>query len=176
MDDMKRKANGIVDEVIGVAKRALGELTARPDFVLEGEKQQAEGRAQVAAAKHDETIVIGWLLDPERRDQLLALFPPRYENVVAHHVTLASGQPGDTPLPADCAGYVVGHVDDGEGVEALVVTVEGSTDRPDGSTYHVTWSLAPGRRAVDSNDAIAKLGWDPLVAPQPVQLTAARLR
>ncbi|EJL24500.1 CsbD family protein [Novosphingobium sp. AP12] len=176
MDDVKRKASGIAGEVIGIAKRALGELTARPDFVLEGEKQQAECRAQVAAAKQDEKIVIGWLLDPERRRQLLAVFPPRYENVVAHHVTLASGQTGDTPLPADRAGHVVGHVDDGESVEALVVAVEGATDRPDGSTYHVTWSLAPGRRAVESNDVIAKLGWDPLVAPQSLQLTAARLR
>lgn len=175
MDDMKRKASGIVDEVIGVAKRALGELTARPDFVLEGEKQQAQGRAEVAAA-HEQTITIGWLVEPGRREELLRLFPPRYETVVAHHVTLASQQPQGTPLPHDREAQVLGHVDDGEGVEALVVAVDGSTGRPDGGTYHITWSLAPGRRAVESNEAIARLGWDPLVAPQPLPLSAARLR
>jgi hypothetical protein len=36
-------------------------------------------------------------------------------------------------------------------VEALVVELNGSTKRPDGNTYHITWSLAEGRKPVESN-------------------------
>ena len=28
----------------------------------------------------------------------------------------------------------------------MVVELDGTTDRPDGSTYHITWSLGPGRK------------------------------
>jgi hypothetical protein len=51
----------------------------------------------------------------------------------------------------------------------------GTTDRPDGSTYHITWSLSPGRRAKESNDVIAKLGWEPLELPMPVKLDPAQI-
>ncbi len=40
------------------------------------------------------------------------------------------------------------------GVEAMVVAIDGTTDRPDGSTYHITWSLGDGRRARESNDVL----------------------
>lgn len=45
---------------------------------------------------------------------------------------------------------VVGYAVDNTGVEALVVSVDGQTKRPDGEHYHVTRSLAEGRRAVES--------------------------
>ena len=53
----------------------------------------------------------------------------------------------------------MGVADDGEGVQALVVEIGGTTRRPDGSTYHITWSLVGGREAVESNDAIRERGW-----------------
>jgi hypothetical protein len=76
--------------------------------------------------------------------------------------------------PSEQHGEIVGRIDDGEGVEALVVSLGGTTDRPDGSTYHITWSLSPGRRAKESNDVIAKLGWTPIELPMPVRLVPAR--
>ena len=103
--------------------------------------------------------VAGWLLHPQDRDRLLAAFPPAYRRVVAHHVTLRASVPRDFPLPSEGVGIVVGVADDGAGVQALVGEVGGTTRRPDGSTYHVTWSLGPGRRAVESNDAIRERGW-----------------
>ena len=51
----------------------------------------------------------------------------------------------------------------------MVVRIGGTTDRPDGSTYHVTWSLGPGRRAKESNEVIRDRGWIPF--PDPVRLT-----
>jgi hypothetical protein len=53
----------------------------------------------------------------------------------------------------------VGVADDGAGVQALVVEIGGTARRPDGSTYHITWSLRPGRRPVESNDVIREHGW-----------------
>ena len=76
-------------------------------------------------------------------------------------------------LPPPCVAAIVGRSDDGRGVEAMVVQIDGSTGRPDGSTYHITWSLQPGRKAVESNDVIAKSGWKPVEPPQPVTLHPA---
>ena len=120
------------------------------------------------------STVVGWKLDRGERAELLEQFEPAYGNVVADHVTLAANVAGDTPLPAETIAEIVGHIDDGRGVEALVVAIRGTTDRPDGSTYHVTWSLGPGRHARESNDVLAEGGWRPLAEPIPLTLSPAR--
>ena len=120
--------------------------------------------------------VTGWKLEASDRTQLLQHFPPRFPDLVADHVTLRTGTDARTPLPAETFGEVVGEIDDGAGVQALVVRIGGTTDRSDGSTYHITWSLdrARGRRPVESNDVIARLGWRPLAHPIPIRLHPAR--
>jgi hypothetical protein len=119
--------------------------------------------------------VTGWKLPQVERELLLRQFPPKYENVVADHVTLRVGATPDTPLPPRPeSSRVVGRADDGESLECLVVALDGSTDRPDGSTYHITWSLGPGRRARESNDVLRDKGWDYLDAPIAVELEPAR--
>ncbi len=65
---------------------------------------------------------------------------------------------------------MVGVADDGAGVQALVVEIGGTTRRPDGSTYHITWSLAPGRAAVESNGAIRERGWTAIPERHRVRL------
>ncbi len=114
---------------------------------------------------------IGWLVDQEQRVELLQQFPPRYEKTVADHVTLQSGT--DEALPEAAIGEIIGRADDGEGVEALVVSIDGSADRPGGGTYHITWSLAEGREAKESNDVIDTEGWADLDLPVPVTLHPA---
>jgi hypothetical protein len=117
------------------------------------------------------SVTTGWQLDRSEREALLQKFPPRYEQAVADHVTSKSK---DGRLPADVRAAIVGRTDDESGVEAMVVTIDGSVDRPDGSTYHVTWSLAPGRRARESNDVLKERGWRELDHPVPLTLTPAR--
>ena len=112
---------------------------------------------------------VGWALDPAQRPDLLRRFPPRYGEVVADHVTLKF-RPESPKLPTATAGEIVGEADDGDGVQALVVRIGGTTDRPDGSTYHLTWSLGPGRQAKESNDVIRERGWRALSEPVPVSL------
>ncbi len=114
---------------------------------------------------------IGWKLDRTEREALLRDHPPRYERIVADHVT----QKPDTPdPPPEAKVVIVGRTDDERGVEALVVTVDGTVDRPDGSTYHITWSLADGRRAVESNDVLKERGWRELDYPVPLSVFPAR--
>jgi hypothetical protein len=118
--------------------------------------------------------VIGWTLDAGERAALLRQHPPRYANVVAHHVTLATDAE-DRDLPPEVRAAIVGSGDDGSGVEAMVVTIDGDTARPDGSTFHITWSLGAGRRARDSNDVLKERGWDEFDHPIPITLTPARI-
>ena len=118
--------------------------------------------------------VIGWKLDPDQRRELLQQFPPRYRRVVADHVTLRSQADDDAPLPEETEGEIVGRGDDGKGVEAMVVSIAGTTDRPDGSTYHITWSLEHGREAKESNDVLAGRDWERFDLPMPVRLEPAR--
>ena len=117
--------------------------------------------------------VIGWLLAEDDREKLLQLFPPKFEKTLAHHVTLKSEAERD-PLPNDVKAEVVGRTDDERGVEAMVVAIDGTTGRPDGSTYHITWSLGDGRRARESNDVIRERGWQKLDQPIPVRLQPGR--
>jgi len=117
--------------------------------------------------------VIGWKLDRGEREALLVQFPPTYDQPIADHVTLDAKVNGK-PLPPAVDAAIVGRADDGQGVEAMVVAMDGSTDRPDGSTLHITWSLGHGRRAVESNAVIATRGWQKFDQPLPVTVTPAR--
>ncbi len=120
--------------------------------------------------------VIGWKLGQEVRVQLLERFAPHYADVIADHVTLRSKVGPKIPIPGEVEAKVVGRSDDGDSLEALVVAIDGSTDRPDGSTYHITWSLnrSKGRTPRQSNDVIRELGWQELAEPVPIHLVPAR--
>jgi hypothetical protein len=118
--------------------------------------------------------VIGWKLPRDERARLLQRFPPKYENVIADHVTLRSGVTPETPLPPHVDARIVGRRDDEKSLECLVAELDGTTDRPDGSTYHITWSLGPRRRAVESNDVLREQGWERISRPIPIELEPAR--
>jgi hypothetical protein len=118
--------------------------------------------------------VTGWKIPRDDRERLLQRFPPRYENVIADHLTLRTGATPETPLPHKPVARVVGRADDGRSLECLVVELDGTTDRPDGSTYHITWSLGPGRAARESNDLLRDRGWESVGAPIPIDLEPAR--
>lgn len=134
----------------------------------------APSAQQASAAAGEGDGVIGWKLDREQRKELLQQFPPAYPQVDADHVTLRTKAAPDAPLPDEDVGEIVGRVDDGAGVEAMVVAIGGTTGRPDGSLYHITWSLLPGREAQESNDVLASLRWTAFDLPMPVKLRPER--
>ena len=119
--------------------------------------------------------VIGWKLDRDQRSELLERFPPRYADVDADHVTLdAHSVRHDLPPEVDAS--IIGHADDGDSLEAMVVRVDGTTDRPDGSVFHITWSLdkSKGRKARESNDLLKNRGWHRIDVPIPIRIEPAR--
>lgn len=80
---------------------------------------------------------IGWRLDPQDRAKLLERFPAEWPDVVADHITFEAqvGQP--TAMPSVDRAEIVGGINDGEGLQAMVVAINGETERPDGGTYHI---------------------------------------
>lgn len=112
-----------------------------------------------------------YVLTDSARNALLEKFPPKYPKVIAHHVTVQFGVPQGTPAPAPAVVKVIGYADSGDGIEALVVSVNGSTERPDGSRYHITWSLDPAvYRPVDSNALLAS-GKYTIMLAKPIETT-----
>ena len=119
--------------------------------------------------------VIGWKLDRDQRQRLLEQFPPRYPDAIADHVTLkTNSEREELPGPAEAA--IVGRADDDDSLECLVVTINGTTDRPDGSTFHITWSLdkSKGREARESNEVLKEKGWEPLGTTIPIEVEPKR--
>lgn len=84
-----------------------------------------------------------FLLPGAERRRLLGLIPPRYPAVKADHATHRYGVSGFADLPVPGVIEITAVADDGRGLQALCVTVDGRAGRPDGSFYHITWSLDP---------------------------------
>ncbi len=117
-------------------------------------------------------------LTDETRQFLLDKFPPKYSKVIAHHVTVDFGVPAGTELPPEAELRVVGEGDSGDGLQALVVSVNGSTRRTDGKTYHITWSLEPDKyKPSDSKELLADgINKWKLKLPTPIDTTPELLK
>lgn len=106
----------------------------------------------------------GWMLPDTERARVLGTFTPKYSVVKASHVTLAID---DKTIPADAEIHIVGVADDGAGMEALVCTVNGELNRPDGGIFHLTLSHEPHRSAKEANEVVQQgydriRGWFPI--------------
>jgi len=109
-----------------------------------------------------------WLLDETERAKLLELMPAVYPVPVAHHVTLDYGVPDTHPLPTATRGLILGEIMD-KGVQAFVVEIDGTTTRPDGETYHITWSLDYDRYPENAKTLVRR-GFYPLAKPIEITL------
>lgn len=97
-----------------------------------------------------------YVLDNSAREALLDRYPPKYPDVIAHHITIQFPVPKGTEAPAPANVKVIGYADSGDGIEALVCSVNGKTERPDGKRWHITWSLDSTKYSpVDSNKLLA---------------------
>ena len=99
-----------------------------------------------------------YVLSPSARAEVLKRFPPKFPDVIAHHVTRQFGVSGNAAYIEPAQVEVVAYVCD-ESLEALVVAVNGTINRPDGKVFHITLSLdkSKGRKPVDSNAVIKDL-------------------
>ena len=107
-----------------------------------------------------------YLLTEESRQKLIASFPPLFPELIAHHITYKF--PDTIEPPPITEALVIGHCQ-GKSIECLVVSLDGSHQRPHGGTFHITFSLdrSAGAKPVHSNK-ILKKGW--LTLPQAIQI------
>ena len=85
-----------------------------------------------------------YVLTPQSRDLLLQHFPPQFDKIVAHHCTYAF--PDKITPPTIQSILVIGYASNDQ-IECLVVTIDGSFQRPSGGIYHITWSLDSEKNA-----------------------------
>jgi hypothetical protein len=96
---------------------------------------------------------LAFVLDAESRARLMRLFPLRFPDSKADHITLAYGVPEPEFLPqAPSCVAAIGYVAD-DSLEAFTVIYGGARQRPDGSLYHLTASVdhSKGRCSAESN-------------------------
>jgi Ni,Fe-hydrogenase I small subunit len=85
------------------------------------------------------------------RDSLLAAIPPKFNNVVADHITVEYNISFDIPLVADVEVIAVVVTPK---LQAAIVTVNGQTTRPDGELFHITISHVDIATPADTKEAI----------------------
>ena len=121
--------------------------------------------------------VTEWKLDHASREFLVDIFPPRWRELVADHITFDTQASLSDAVPSKPEAARIRHAPDRAGRERLVVSIAGNCNRPDGSIFHIIWSLDSdrGRRAIESNAVLADHGWRPLAVPIAIELTPARL-
>ncbi len=110
---------------------------------------------------------IAFVPDERSRALLLQSFPPKHPDVVCHHTTLEFGVPKDrlqevVDAMDGALVEVIGSVADHK-AEALIVQINGCTDRIDLGTFHITHSLdrSKGAKPVYSNTLVSNgLDWD----------------
>ena len=116
-----------------------------------------------------------YVLDDDSRQELLTRFPPKYPSVIGHHITERFGVPESTSVPKKAILKVIGYIDSGDGLEALVVSVNGNKKRPDGGLYHITWSLdILEYKPKDSNELLRKTQFT-MILPEEISATPSIL-
>jgi len=97
-------------------------------------------------------------LSKESKAMLKAKFPPKYPDVRYDHVTIEMGGLGaHLPEPAQKV-EVVGIADDGNGIEAFIVRVNGTPMRKDGRAWHITASFDSSKNAPAVFDIFSEPG------------------
>jgi len=104
----------------------------------------------------------GYAINHESQQLLLSRIAPAFEHTSAHHITHLYGVPEEMPPHATTATVIA--VAQNDRAQAAIVEINGSTERPNGQTYHITISYdkAGGASAKDSNQAIQTSDWTPV--------------
>lgn len=86
-------------------------------------------------------------IDKQTRESLLAMFPPKYSNVSLDHITIQYPCDDEGALFEPESVAIEGYVDDGKGIEALLVRLNGDIFKSNGLPWHITLSLDKDKQA-----------------------------
>jgi hypothetical protein len=122
------------------AQRQLtGDLSAQP---LAGFAKMIEGESELS-------LYVALNLTEASRQEIWKRFPPKFQEIKADHVTYDFGVAEDVELPQISDVSAFAYICD-ESLEALIVTVNGSTERLN-RIFHITLSRGANRRSSESN-------------------------
>lgn len=121
-----------------------------------------------------ETIIKGYscyTIPTDVRTRIFEQFPPKYSRVIANHITETFGITStEMALPKNTKKTerqnninVYGYLDSGDGIETLLVTVNGKFARPDGKHFHITLSLDPSKYTPKDSNALIKRNFSNVV-------------
>lgn len=96
---------------------------------------------------------LAFVLSSAARAKLLAAFPPAHGKVIAHHVTVQFNvtEVGMKMLNGPTPKVVATAYGGDDKVDCVLINLNGTCKRLDGSWYHVTLSCSPSGKPVDSN-------------------------
>jgi hypothetical protein len=94
-------------------------------------------------------LYIALNLTEASRQQIWKLFPPKFQEIKADHVTYDFGVDKNVELPEISDVSAFAYICD-ESLEALIVSVNGSTQRLN-RIFHITLSRSSDRKSSESN-------------------------
>lgn len=87
------------------------------------------------------TAYTAYTLTKDSRIALLRALPPAFATVKADHITHIYNAAGSADMPAPARIRITHYICDPAGLDVLKVTVDGKDTKPDGTPYHITWSM-----------------------------------
>ena len=98
-----------------------------------------------------------FVIDGADRARALEIIKPSYSKVIAHHCTFIFGDREDNDPPVSTFDIeLLSVVDSGDGIQAVLVSVDDSITAPDGRTFHITWSLDPTKKKPKDSNMLIK--------------------
>ena len=107
---------------------------------------------------HHPIMYSAYLISDMSRNSLLSRFSPWHDDILIHHITIC--YPDLYLHPPPDSVYVIG-ITRNKYVDCVVVSINGTTKRPQGGIYHATLSVNRqiGGRSVHSNELLLQ-GWN----------------
>jgi hypothetical protein len=112
--------------------------------------------------KYKKGKYLAFVLDKISRDALLGFVKPKFSEVICHHVTIEfklTEERFDTWMKAYADNpppVVITGISRGNDVECFTAELDEDNRRRDGGWYHITLSVEPPARPVDSNGLLLK--------------------
>jgi len=157
---IKNKYNNLHDAMLDAAKMADLRPRLLQDYLINKGLLESFDNKNLLESFDNKNLLesyIAFEIDKKSRNKLKKIFPPKYPDFIGHHITYKFGVDRNIKIPNTPKKVeVVGYIDNGKNLEALVVSINGKINRPDGKIYHITWSLnrSEGIKPVQSNNLL----------------------